>query len=383
MIDTDYTRPQTSAGKPDFFAILNQEMNSNSNVFIHNLGSSISELYELHVPYAMTYEAIRFEQKTGVFVEVSPSQTSRISFPLPFTPFYKERPLHQHDFFEVMFVLSGTVMQRIEDRCYQYSAGQACLLNRNIRHCEEFSTDFEAVFLMLSDELLCHLLEYDVQYTADGTAHNHHGSIYQLIEKNQRSKYYFAKDYIDFIPVPPFTEDGELMLTLHSLLNQMIAETHGQQPGCILIVEGLFSRFLSILEDSRLFKRESHSLTGSHEELLLNKTGRILEERHGMITRKELETLLNYNGDYVNRIVKKYTGMTLSEYGLVFKLKEAMRLLLNSDKSISAITGELGFTNRNYFYRIFRQRYGMTPGEYRTQKINEQKIDIPAPHPPD
>lgn len=377
MLDIDLTTLQSHSTNNTYQTMFQDSIPQDSNLSIRNAGSSIAELYELHMPYVITFESIHCQQNSGVFLEISPTKTSRISFTLPDPLLNENRPLHQHDFFELMVVLSGTVTQRIEDEYYQYEAGQACLLNRNIRHSEEFSMDFEAVFLMFSDEILRHLFEHHTRFSSGSLHDKHSGSIYQLIEKNQRSKYYFAKDYIDFIPENTFCTSEQTLLSVHSLINQLVEETGNQQPGSLFMAEGLIFRFLALLEDTRLFRQEAHSLSGSNEELLLNKTGRILEERHGLISRKELEHLLNYNGDYVNRIVKKYTGMTLSEYGLAFKLKEALHLLLNSDKSISSITNNLGFSNRSYFYRVFRQRYGMTPKEYREHVVNSFQAQHP------
>ena len=50
---------------------------------------------------------------------------------------------------------------------------------------------------------------------------------------------------------------------------------------------------------------------------------------------------------------------------MTFCLKEAKYLLLHSDKTISSISENLGFTNRTHFYKLFKAKYGLTPNEYR------------------
>lgn len=75
--------------------------------------------------------------------------------------------------------------------------------------------------------------------------------------------------------------------------------------------------------------------------------------------------LLHYNGEYLNRIVKKQTGKTILEYGQSIYLEEARQLLSNTDKSISSIIEELGFSNRSHFYRLFKTAFGETPLDYR------------------
>lgn len=83
------------------------------------------------------------------------------------------------------------------------------------------------------------------------------------------------------------------------------------------------------------------------------------------MSRSELERLLNYSGDYLNRIVNKYAGMCLYDYGMTFCLKKAAKYLTETNESIGAIANRLQFTNRTHFYSLFKEKYGVTPKEYR------------------
>ena len=66
-----------------------------------------------------------------------------------------------------------------------------------------------------------------------------------------------------------------------------------------------------------------------------------------------------------NTIVHKYTGMCLYDYGMTFTLKKAEHLLSDTTASISSIALQLGFNNRTHFYKIFKKKNGIPPGEYR------------------
>lgn len=337
---------------------------------VHNMGSFTSEFFEIQTPYMISYLSHTLKQDQNTLIELSPYGHRHVSFSEKEYPFINNRSLHQHDYFEVIFVLSGNVIQHVESKKYCYFPGEGCVLNRNIRHREEFSTDFEAVFLLLTDDFLKSLIEHDIHYSAADTCHSYFEAICHLIQQNHRSKYYEAKECINFTPLHPVESNDPIMIEIYALINQMTEETTQQRPGYIFIMEGLISRFFSILENPSLYRKSHIKLSSKKEEVLLNKIVHILEGRHGRISREELETEMHYNSDYLNRIVKKYTGMTLLEYGLNFCLKEAERLLLNSDKSISKIMNELGFSNRSYFYRIFSKRYGLTPNEYRKKQNN-------------
>jgi len=59
--------------------------------------------------------------------------------------------------------------------------------------------------------------------------------------------------------------------------------------------------------------------------------------------------------------------MSLVELGRSISLEEAATLLRDTDDTVGEIMQILGYSNRTYFYRIFRQKYGLTPKEYREQ----------------
>jgi AraC-like DNA-binding protein len=93
----------------------------------------------------------------------------------------------------------------------------------------------------------------------------------------------------------------------------------------------------------------------------------VLEAKRGKATREQLASLLNYNGDHLNRITKKFSGMTLTEYSQMFCLSEAARLLAETSKSVSEIITELRFSNRSHFYHLFEMKYNATPSDYRKE----------------
>lgn len=101
------------------------------------------------------------------------------------------------------------------------------------------------------------------------------------------------------------------------------------------------------------------------ESLLFSRIDHILCQRHGRVTHAELSAILNYNGSYLGRIVKKYTGKSLFDYSMTFTMAYAAEQLAQSKKSAAQIASELHFSNRSHFYQIFRRYYGMTPKAYR------------------
>ena len=70
----------------------------------------------------------------------------------------------------------------------------------------------------------------------------------------------------------------------------------------------------------------------------------------------------------LRRIFKEKTGKTLLAERRDFRIKEAKRLLENTDLSLAEIAERLHFFDAAYFSRIFHRTVGVTPGTYAKQK---------------
>ena len=58
-------------------------------------------------------------------------------------------------------------------------------------------------------------------------------------------------------------------------------------------------------------------------------------------------------------------GVPFVEYLNSYRLFQASVMLLSGADSVTAVAQSCGFDNLSYFNRLFRKKYGCTPGEYR------------------
>ncbi|MDE6312860.1 MAG: AraC family transcriptional regulator [Lachnospiraceae bacterium] len=79
----------------------------------------------------------------------------------------------------------------------------------------------------------------------------------------------------------------------------------------------------------------------------------------------ELAELFFINKYHMVRSFKKTFGSTINNYILVKRITHAKQMLRFSDKSLEEIGSEAGFTDAQYFCRMFKRVEGITPGEYR------------------
>lgn len=73
----------------------------------------------------------------------------------------------------------------------------------------------------------------------------------------------------------------------------------------------------------------------------------------------------NVSAAYVSSTVKEATGKTFKEHLMEKRLTKAANLLKSTTLSVGDIIVMVGYENTSYFYRIFTEKYGMSPKSYR------------------
>ena len=79
---------------------------------------------------------------------------------------------------------------------------------------------------------------------------------------------------------------------------------------------------------------------------------------------------LNLSPGYFGDLVKKETGITAQEYIQAKVIEVAKERIFDHNKSVSEIAYELGFKYPQHFTRLFKQRVGYNPNEYRKRDLN-------------
>ncbi|MEM9984600.1 MAG: AraC family transcriptional regulator, partial [Bacteroidota bacterium] len=81
----------------------------------------------------------------------------------------------------------------------------------------------------------------------------------------------------------------------------------------------------------------------------------------------QLYRTLGYSRMQFYRKLKAITGLSANEFIRAYKIKKAAVYLRESHLNITEVLYEVGFSNRSYFSKCFKQTYGMTPREYLNQ----------------
>lgn len=340
---------------------MNETNNSKKILEVHNPNSNTAYI-DISSPIQMTLEycsGLSDDDFINIFMfSLGQNSYHKINKNSALSKF-NSRELHRHNFFELMIILEGDVIQQIEGNDYHYSTGSCCIINRNIKHREKFYDKAKILFIGMSSEFILQLIsEQENFYHHDNQPDNNF--VFNFLKENILSDE--QKNYLDIFPS---FKNKNSMEELHDISEELIHLILSTSFGTIYGIKYNICKLFSYLNNKELFHATPVSLHTSADLFLFSRINHLLEDTNGSLNRKELSQLLNYSGNYINTVVKRYSGMCLFDYSLTYSLKKAAKLLESTDIPISSIAQSLNFTNRTHFYNLFKEKYGMTPGEYR------------------
>lgn len=88
------------------------------------------------------------------------------------------------------------------------------------------------------------------------------------------------------------------------------------------------------------------------------------------ITIKQLAEQCGYSKFHFCRVFKSITHLTPIQYVVQYRIQKAREYLFLTDEKIEVIMERVGFHNYGYFWRTFKKLYGVSPREFRCQKLS-------------
>lgn len=95
-------------------------------LIIRNIENSDTLLYDISSPYMIMLETCRERDGLYSVFRFSPNDYQSFFFSEKEHEVMRNRPLHKHSFVEIMYVISGSITNYVEDQVFTYEAGQ-CL----------------------------------------------------------------------------------------------------------------------------------------------------------------------------------------------------------------------------------------------------------------
>lgn len=115
------------------------------------------------------------------------------------------------------------------------------------------------------------------------------------------------------------------------------------------------------------------NLSSRKRKLASEMTDYIRRCYHTEISVNDLAEALHMTPSYAGQLFHDVMGKTFSEYLNEYRIDRARDIILQSSSTIYEVSRAVGYSNMAYFYRMFKKLTGVTPSEFRNQRITPEK----------
>lgn len=140
-----------------------------------------------------------------------------------------------------------------------------------------------------------------------------------------------------------------------------------KKEGWQLAVKGCLFQFLFLLITNRAVSENSSPVGEKSLEKMKTILKYVEDHYKEHLTIEDMAELTFYSKSHFMKFFKSHMGTGFIDYLNDYRLVMAERLLRSSDNSVLEIAVQSGFDNLSYFNRIFKRKYGTSPGKYRKQ----------------
>ncbi len=256
-------------------------------------------------------------------------------------------PKHRHNYVEVIYMCKGKTTHIIDGNEVVLEEGDLLFLNQNAtQEILPAGRDDIAINFIIQPQF------FDRAFEMIGADDNllRDFLVGSLCEDGRRTSYLYFH-VADVLPIQNLIEN-----MIWSLLNNQL-----NKRSCNQLTMGLV--FLHLLNHIEKMETGGRAYRQEFEVSVLN----YVETKYKDGSLAELAELMGYSVYWMSHEIKKRTGMTYKELVQTKRMNQAAYMLINSQVSVAEIIRMVGYDNTSYFHRKFKERYRISPKEFRMQ----------------
>lgn len=260
----------------------------------------------------------------------------------------EELYMHTHkDFSELVIVLTGGAEHIVDEEKFYIKKGDVFVISNDTAHGYENTENFRICNIMFRPENLFSSKDYDIKKNAGFHA------LFVL-------EPYFTKEHSFKSRLTLKQTDYERVCRVTDF---MLSEYEAKSEGWRTMLNASFMKLVVML--SRLYSFEGSGHT--NDVINIAKSISFIENNFTeAISIEELAEISHYSSRHFARIFKETYNTTPLNYMLSLRIKLARSLLIETNLTISDISFRCGFSDNNYFSRIFKKKTGLAPKEFRS-----------------
>ncbi|WP_316742084.1 AraC family transcriptional regulator [Pedobacter antarcticus] len=266
----------------------------------------------------------------------------------PFEIVFKElnecpKKAHEHNFFELVYIVSGTGQQCINKNKFPYHKGHLFLITPD--DCHSFEIDETTQFLFI---------RFNNIYIKNSA-----------LQPDNVQKLEFILQHANHQPGCILTNQVDKTL-VEPIINALIREYVNRDLYNKELIRQLVNTLIVIVARN-IAKSLPEKINEQSEEKAMDILQYIQSNIYNpeRLTAEHLGITFGISESYLGRYFKKHANETLQDYLMQYKLKLIENRLLHSDMRIGEIAREFGFTDDSHLNRIFKKYRSASPSHFR------------------
>jgi AraC-like DNA-binding protein/mannose-6-phosphate isomerase-like protein (cupin superfamily) len=264
---------------------------------------------------------------------------------------HRHEPEHTHSFIELVYIWAGSGCHHVNGQSFEVQRGDLLFMNVGDSHSFDVDSSMEYMNILFEPHFLTD------QLSTMGSAHH-----FLSLQLFQEFHEHLQK------PAPQVKFRGKTMVELEDLLDMMYGEYMAKKSGYRLMLHGYATLLLG-----KMFRTVQDNMRSSELRDVYDMLPSLLTyiEQHyaGRITLQDLAKQSYYSPYYISKVFKECFGFTFTEYVQQIRLREAKRMLLETEVSVESIGRSVGYADKTQFFRLFKQTFGMTPQQLRKWSV--------------
>lgn len=265
--------------------------------------------------------------------------------------------LHKHKYIEVVYIVSGNATHLIAGKTYKVKRGDLFIVNMDTPHVfyEDKSSrePFVAYDLMFTPEF------FDSDIRGDNAIETLHKS------------FMFRSLFVGREDFPPFySVSASAHIMFGELFNKIYLEHRRCEKGYLEIIRAYLLQLIITI-----FRLDDESVKNSDNlrsrQIVDFVTDYIKNNYKSRLSLATLAKLVYLSPDYLGRIYKNETNLTVGDMIQRVRIEAACDLLLKTSLNVADIATECGFDDVKFFYSVFKKRINNLPSQYRKQYLEK------------
>ncbi len=141
-----------------------------------------------------------------------------------------------------------------------------------------------------------------------------------------------------------------------------------------ILSQSLLLGLIYELDKSAAATKNAYRPKSSNQKVIEETVQYIKDNISGELTLELLSERVNFSKVYFHKLFRASCGKNLREYIEEQRIKAAIELLTSTDKTLTQIAYECGFSSQSYFSYAFKRRMGKAPREYAKDIFKEYEL---------